>query len=160
MQLKTRKKHEQRRGKLSQPGLFPLKVQDDELEWKISLNYDLSSENFILLINDEPFDGMPYLAELTFMSPQNIEEGTITLNGEKLHEGWTQYTADTISDWRSKLDEPTTDVYINNLRCTTTDVLNSVFDFIGRTIDGEEGLKSFTIFNFSDGNKLEEWPLE
>ena len=137
-----------------------MKVQEDELEWKISLNYDVSSGKFILLINDQPFDGLPYLAELTFRNPQNIERGTITLNGEELHEGWTQYTADTLSDWRSTLDEPTTDVYIGGLRCTTTDVLNSVFDFIGRTIEGEEGLKSFTIESFFDQNKLKELPLE
>ena len=82
--------------KLSQLDLFPLKVQDDELEWKISLNYDLFSRKFILLINDEPFDGMPYLAELTFFSPQNIEKGIIELNDTVLHSGWTQYNADTI----------------------------------------------------------------
>ena len=71
-------------------------MKDDELEWKIALNYDASTDKLLLFINDEPFDGMPYLAELTFRSPQNIELGTITLNGDELHSGWTQYNADTI----------------------------------------------------------------
>ena len=92
----------------------------------------------MLFINGQPFDGMPYLAELTFRSPQNIEKGTIKLNDKELHSGWTQYNADTIDDWKSKLDEPTTDVFIGgSFSCTTTDVLNSVLNFIGLTIDGE-----------------------
>ena len=50
-----------------------MKVQDDELEWKISFSYDASTDKFILFVNDKPFDDMPYLAELTHHAPQNIE---------------------------------------------------------------------------------------
>ena len=87
-----------------------MKVQDDELEWKISFSYDASTNKFILFVNDKPFDDMPYLAELTHHVPQNIEKGYIKLNGEELHSGWTQFTGDTILDWLSKLDQPTTDI--------------------------------------------------
>ena len=87
--------------------------------------------------------------------------GTIKLNGKELHSGWAQCSAETIYEWLSKLDQPTTDVFIGvYFRCSSTDVLNSVFDFIGRTIDGELGLKNLTIERFNDQNKLEEWPLE
>ena len=87
-----------------------MKVQDDDLHWKISFDYDALTNKFILLINDEPFDGMPYLAELTHHVPQNIEKGEITINGKKLHQGWTQFTDVTILEWLSQLDEPTTDI--------------------------------------------------
>ena len=111
MQIKIGKKHENQRGKkLSQPDLFPMKLQDDVLEWKIAVNYDCPTNKFILTINDEPFDGMPYLAELTHHAPQNIEKGYIKLNGEELHSGWTQFTGNTIFDWLSKIDQPTTDI--------------------------------------------------
>ena len=60
------------------------------------------------------------------------------LNGEELHSGWTQFTGDTILDWLSKLDQPTTDIEIGGwFKCSSTDVVNSVFDFIGRTVDAE-----------------------
>ena len=38
--------------KLSQPGIFPLKLQDDELQWNIKLDYDVQSDVLILHIND------------------------------------------------------------------------------------------------------------
>ena len=60
------------------------------------------------------------------------------LNGEELHRGWTQFTGDTILDWLSKLDQPTTDIEIGgDFKCSSTDVVNSVFDFIGRTVDAK-----------------------
>ena len=46
--------------KLSQPGVFPIMVQDDELQWKVSLNYDASTNQLVLNINDRPFISMPY----------------------------------------------------------------------------------------------------
>ena len=103
---------------------------------------------------------MPYLAELPHRYAQNIKEGVIKLNGKLLHSGWTQVNADTFYEWLSKLDEPTTDVFIGDLRCTSTDVINLVIDFIGSTIDAEEGLKNLAIEHFWDKNKIEEWPLE
>ena len=35
-----------------------------------------------------------------------------------------------------------------------------MFDYLGRTIDKEQGLKSLSMKCFEDKNKLEEWPLE
>ena len=42
LELRSNKKKDFSIGKkLSQPGLFPLKLQDDELQWKIQLRYDV-----------------------------------------------------------------------------------------------------------------------
>jgi len=35
-------------------------MQDDELSWKLSLDYDIQNDVFILFINDEAFLKMPY----------------------------------------------------------------------------------------------------
>ena len=63
-------------------------MQDDELKWKISLNYDVHTDTFILHINDLPFLGMPYQAEVTPEGPQNIECGSIKLNEVQVHDGF------------------------------------------------------------------------
>ena len=63
-------------------------MQDDELGWKISLNYDVQTATFILPINDLPFLGMPYQAEVTPEGPQNIIGGSIKLNEVLVHEGF------------------------------------------------------------------------
>ena len=48
------------RKKLTQPGVFPIRLQDDELQWKVAMYYDVGTEKFILHINEQPFDQMPY----------------------------------------------------------------------------------------------------
>ena len=131
------------------------------MQWKIALDYDAETDNFVLHINDEPYLGMPYQAEVTPEGPQNIERGTIKLNDVQVHEGWAQYTSDTVKEWREdhKLLQPTTDIYIYGFSCTSKEVVNAVVEDLGRTIDAEQGLKNLTIEVFSDENKLEEWPL-
>ena len=55
---------------------------------------------------------------------------------------------------------PITEVKITNgFSCSTSEVLNSVIDAISRTIDEEEGVKSFEIDSFADQNFLESWSL-
>ena len=63
-------------------------MQDDELRWKISLNYDVQTDTFILHINDLPFLGMPYQAEVTPEGPQNIKSGSIKLNEVQVSDGF------------------------------------------------------------------------
>ena len=74
--------------KLSTPGVFPIKLQDDELQWKISLGYDVPSDSFNLRINDLHFLQMPYQAEIRLNGPQNIDDATITLNGVEVLNGF------------------------------------------------------------------------
>jgi len=84
---------------LNQPGVFPLKLQDAELGWKLFLNYDVEGDFFILFINEEAFLGLPFQAELAPSGPQNIEKGTIMLNQVKIHEKFAQYYASIFDDW-------------------------------------------------------------
>ena len=55
--------------KLSDPGTFPLKLQDNLLSWKLSLYYDMQADQFILHVNDIPFLKMPYQAEVSPSGP-------------------------------------------------------------------------------------------
>ena len=59
---------------LSSPDIFPIKLQDDVLNWKVSLGYHLPTNAFILHINDVPFLAMPYQASVILEGPQNIED--------------------------------------------------------------------------------------
>ena len=73
LEVKLYKKKEILRGKkLSAPGTFPIKLQDDVNNWKVSLGYDLLKNTFILHINDVPFLAMPYQASVILRGPQNI----------------------------------------------------------------------------------------
>ena len=102
------------------------------------LSYCVPVDKFALAINDLPFHGMPFQAEVTPEGPQNIESGLIKLNDEQVHTGFGQYEPETFL--RYALSEellPTTDIFIgDNFRCSSSEVVNSVFDDLGRTIDG------------------------
>ena len=98
---------------MSEQGLFPLVLQDEELQWKIILNYDLPSKKFLLAINGEPFLKMPRQYQVNPQGPQNILQGAITLNGVVVHDGWAQFDHYTVYDWYTKIDkEPGTDLRI------------------------------------------------
>ena len=58
------------------------------------------------------FEEMPFQAEVVPQGPQNIEYGQIKLNEELVHEGFTQYNADTIHEWYAKAEGPTEEIYI------------------------------------------------
>ena len=101
---------------LSSPGIFPIRLQDDVLGWKLSIRYDLPTNVFDLNINDLPFSVMPYQAQVILKGPQNIIAGVIVLNGVQVHEGWAQFTAHTIDEWFSQNNaQPTTDLTIDNI---------------------------------------------
>ena len=53
--------------------MFPLKLQDDELKWKLSLSYAVDADKFLLFINDIPFLALPFKADVTSAGPMNIE---------------------------------------------------------------------------------------
>ena len=73
---------------LSQAGIFPLVLQDDELGWKLAVDYGVEDDKFTLFINGRAFISLPYKASLATPVPQNIEVGIITLNGVKVHSGY------------------------------------------------------------------------
>ena len=78
----------------------------------------------------------------------------------EVSQGFTQYTSDTVDEWRADHDlQPTTEIFLDNLKCSSPEVLNALFNDLGRTIDVEQGLKKFAINFYAGTNKLEEWPL-
>ena len=79
--------------------MFPLILQDGETSWKIAIFYIVSTDEFALTINNIPFPLLPYQAEVIAQGPRNIESGNITLNEIQVHQGFTEYTADTIVEW-------------------------------------------------------------
>ena len=61
--------------------------------------------------------------------------------------------------------EPTTEIFIGRgsdtklFYCSSDEVINSLIEVIGRTVDREQGLKKFTIDGFTDAQSVVEWPL-
>ena len=61
LELRCKKKKEFVRGKkLTQAGVFPLKMQDDEHQWKLELNYDAENSSFKLAIDGKDFLLLPF----------------------------------------------------------------------------------------------------
>ena len=91
-----------------------------------------------LTINDLPFHGMPFQAEVTPEGPQNIDNGLIKLNDVQVHTGFGQYEPETFLAYAlSQKLEPTKDIFIGGMfECSSSEVVNSVLDDLGRTIDG------------------------
>ena len=78
---------------------------------------------------------MPYQAEVTPKGAQNILRGVIKLNEVEIHDGFKQYTSSTVEEWVKEHNlMSTTEIFLANLKCSTLDVLNSLFDDIARTI--------------------------
>ena len=83
------------------------------------------------------------------------------IDEKELHEGWAQWNRNTFLDWLNELNkEPVTEISIRDIECTSSDVVNSVLDFLGGTIDPERGLRYLTIDNYCTRRALEAWPLE
>ena len=82
------------------------------------------------------------------------------IDGKQLHKGWEQWNENTVLDWFNQLDNhPANKISIGGFYCTSSHVVNSVYDFLGRTIDPERGRRYLIIEEDMD-NKLEAWPLE
>ena len=109
------------RKKLNNPALFPLKLQDDELQWKLTLSYAVEADKFLLFINDIPFLALPFKADVTSAELMNIEQGSIKLNDVQVHEGWGQCTPYTNKLWYQEAADLqlTTEIHLKNLECST-----------------------------------------
>ena len=83
---------------------------------------------------------MPYKGSVIPIGPQNIDRGEIKLNEDEVNKGFSQYV-DFVNRVFYETRQPTTDIYIGDNFCSSSsDVLNSVIDVLGRTIDAEQGL--------------------
>ena len=122
--------------------MFPLKLQDSVLNWKLCLSYVVQADKFLLFINDVPFLALPFKADVTSAGPMNIEGGIIKLNDVQVHEGWAQFTPGTAKRWYQDAADlqPTTEIYLEELKCSTSNMLNTLFDVLGRTINTDLGL--------------------
>ena len=132
--------------------MFPVTLQDSELQWKIQIYYDVPSDQLLLTINDKDFLSMPYQADIIPNGPVNIDAGFIKLDGEEVNTGFSQYVDffDRVFDGKR---QPTTSIEIHyNFSTSSKEVVNSVIDVLGRTIDAEAGLNSLTIKSFYDQN--------
>ena len=56
--------------------------------------------------------------------------------------------------------QPTTEIELFDLKCSSSNMLNTLFDVLGRTINTEHGLEKLKINNFYDKNCLQEWPMQ
>ena len=141
--------------------MFPIVLQDNELQWKLAVEYDAQKEVFILCINGRAFLTLPHKASLATPVPQNIEQGEIKLNGVEVHSGFIQYTEDTFHEWfdEHRIESVTQAYFGGFFACSSSNALNSVFDDLGLCIDLEQGLKKLEISGFADKNTLEEWAL-
>ena len=90
------------------------------------------TDAFALTINDIPFPFLPYQAEVLAQGPRNIERGEIKLNKRLVHDGFTEYTAETIVEWVARQDKPTEVIYIgDNFKCSSSEIVNSFFEDLG-----------------------------
>ena len=63
------------------------------------------------------------------------------LNGQQVHSGFVQYTADIFNEMHSEIEhQPITDIEIKSFLSTSAEVLNSLIDELGRAVDEEQGL--------------------
>ena len=127
--------------------MFPLALWDEELQWKIQVNYDVSTDKLLLAINDTPFFSMPFQADIIPNGPQNIDLGRIKFDEDTVSEGFCQFVdfVDRVCD--DKL-QPTDFITIDRLRTTSSETVNAVFAVLGRAIDAEQGLKRLDIIGF------------
>ena len=99
------------------PELFPLiLVGDGETPWtKLSLGYDFQRETYTLSVDETPFPRLPYQAELVLLGAQNIDHGTIALNGVAIIDGYKQYKSNTFifACQDRHLINPITEVFID-----------------------------------------------
>ena len=66
-----------------------------------------------------------------------------------------------LSHWYEQAanQQPTEAIELVELKCSSSNMLNTLIDVLGRTINTEHGLKRLTIKLFYDPNCLQEWPL-
>ena len=107
---------------LSQAGVFPLRLQDDDLRWKLSLDYKVPYDTFLLFIDGLAFMNMPLRAVVAPSGAQNIEHGFIKLNevGVRVYKDYTPLNNDTVFWWLSEHKlQLITEIDLESLRCSS-----------------------------------------
>ena len=105
------------------------------------MNYAVLRDAFLLDVNGVSFSEMPLQTDVNIEGPQNIQAGAIMLNGQVVHSGYVQYTAETFEEMHSEIEyQPVTDIEMKSFSSTSAEVLNSLIDELGRAVDEEQGL--------------------
>ena len=144
---------------LCDPLCFPVALKGrGDTQWMIELTaYDSEQDMFLLKINDTEFWSLPH-ADIPLDGPQNIKEGEIIFNGKNVMRGPKSY-----QDWKESLPKQpeVTEVIIDDVNCSSSEVLNSIIDDISQSIDPHEqvGLRSFELRGFRNKQSFEMWSL-
>ena len=111
-----------------------------DVPYKVSIGYDKGVDVRPCEINGKRFIDYPYQAELSLegQGPQNINEGSISINGVFIHNGKLfPYLESSIKDLikKSGIKNPTRYACLRDFSSSSTEVVNSVIDQIYRSID-------------------------
>ena len=126
------------------------------------MNYDAEKDDLFLSANDVPFELLAYQSAPVIQGPQNIESGCITINKKLVHSSFTQYGAKTFEKMREDnelTNEPTTEIIVEHLDCTSTEVLNSFFSDVCKSVDPKQGIKKLEIDQIKGKCELMAWPF-
>ena len=76
---------------------------------------------------------LPYQAEVILIGPQFIEEGTIKLNNQEIHNGFIQYNSLSLVTLCEKefLNEDIREIDLSSIKCSSAHVLNSLIEQLG-----------------------------
>ena len=78
-----------------------------------------------------------------------------------MHQGFAEYALHTVDGWCAEYNlQPATEIFIggdSGFACSSSEVINSLFENLGRAIDSEQGLKKLSIEGFDDQNVLQDW---
>ena len=129
----------------------------DELPWKITLGHDAVTQQFTLGINGVPFYQLEFQQELERTGPENIEKGQIKINGVLItpreNFGFMMFDWETLPSLLKEHQlnkQQINHVFIGGMfRCSSTEVVNSIFDQIGQFVDNDDqGLASLEIKSY------------
>ena len=148
---------------------MPVNLMSEDPPWKLKVLYEPRFSRFSLSINDMPFSELPYQANLMPYGPQNIDKGSIWINGTMLNDpskncGFTPYSETMVAKLCEEMGVPfgatTKQVKLDEgFKCSSSEVINGLLDDLCKSIDEEQGLVSFELEKFYEKNLLECWVL-
>ena len=120
--------------------LYPIVFQATDVPYKVSVGYDKGENVHSCEINGKPFIEYPYQADIVPEGPQNINEGSIAINGVQIHNGklWPyQETSFKEMTEKSEIKSATRTASLKDFSSSSTEVINSVIDQIFRSINDD-----------------------
>lgn len=117
----------------SDTSIFPITLSDDDSGLKALVDWDEGILEYILDLNEEPFENLVYLEPSH--NPDNNETMTIsakiTINGKLITDGggieWQPYVLQHAIYSQVDDSEPITSIKIEDIKQTSTEVLNEMF---------------------------------